>query len=343
MKAIVKATPAPGLVYQECPIPQPKENEVRIKIHTTAICGTDIHIYNWDSWSQKNVPTPLIIGHEFMGQIDQVGAKVTRYKVGDRVSGEGHLTCGLCHNCRNGQRHLCAHPRGVGYHVPGCFAEYFVLPEENVVLLPNTIPDDVAAILDPLGNAVHTALSFDLAGEDVLITGAGPLGLLATAVSRQAGARYVVVTDHNDYRLSIARKVGASATVFVPKESISDTMQRLGMESGFEVGLEMSGSFPGLSDLLQHLQPGGRVGLLGILPPGGTIDWDQVIFKMLTIKGIYGREIFRTWDKMLHLLQSGLDVTPIITHRFPGREFQKGFDVMMSGQSAKVLLDWEGA
>lgn len=340
MKAIVKPSPAPGLILQECPIPQVKENEVRIKIHTTAICGTDLHIYNWDAWSQKNVPTPLIIGHEYMGHIDQVGAKVTRCKIGDRVSGEGHLTCGTCLSCRNGLRHLCVHAKGVGYHVPGCFAEYFVLPDENVVLLPDNIPDEVAAILDPLGNAVHTALSFDLAGEDVLITGAGPLGIMASAVCRRAGARYVVITDHNEYRLSLAQKMGASATVCVPKESITDTMLKLGMENGFMVGLEMSGSYQALSDLLEHLQPGGRIGLLGLLPPGGVIDWDLVIFKMLTIKGIYGREIFRTWDKMLHLLQSGLDVAPVITHRFPAEQFQKGFDVMLSGQAAKVLLEW---
>jgi threonine 3-dehydrogenase len=224
--------------------------------------------------------------------------------------------------------------------VPGCFAEYFVLPEENVVRLPADIPDEVAAILDPLGNAVHTALSFELAGEDVLITGAGPLGILAAAVCHHAGARYVVITDHNDYRLKLAQKMGATATVCVPKESITDAMNRLGMENGFEVGLEMSGSFQAFNDLLQHMQPGARIGLLGILPPGGTIDWDLVIFKMLTIKGIYGREIFRTWDKMLHLLQSGLDVRPVITHRFPAEQFQKAFEVMMSGQAAKVLLEW---
>lgn len=340
MKAIVKASPAPGLAWQECPMPQVKENEVRIKVHTTAICGTDIHIYNWDKWAQKNVPTPLIIGHEFMGHIDQVGAKVTRFTIGDRVSGEGHLTCGICHGCRNGKRHLCEHPRGIGYHVTGCFAEYFVLREENVIKLSSAISDEVAAILDPLGNAVHTALSFDLAGEDVLITGAGPVGLLAAAVCHQAGARFVVVTDHNEYRLNLAKKMGATCGIGVPQQSIDDAMQTLGMECGFGVGLEMSGNFDGFNDLLKHLEPGGQVGLLGILPPGGTIDWDLVIFKMLTIKGIYGREIFRTWDKMLHLLQGGLDVTGVITHRFPAHEFQKGFEIMKSGQSGKVLLEW---
>lgn len=340
MKAIVKQRAAPGLVMQECPIPQAKEHEVRIKIHTTAICGTDLHIYNWDSWAQKTVPTPLIIGHEFMGYVDQVGAKVTLCKVGDRVSGEGHLTCGVCTSCRNGQRHLCLHTKGVGYHVPGCFAEYFVLPEENVVKLPHDIPDEIAAILDPLGNAVHTALSFDLAGEDVLITGAGPIGILATAISRHAGARYIVITDPNEYRLKIAQKMGASATVCVPNESIGEAMAKLGMENGFSVGLEMSGNFSAFNALLQRLQPGGKIGLLGILPPGGVIDWDLVIFKMLTIKGIYGREIFRTWDKELHLLQSGLDIAPVITHRFPAAQFQKGFEAMATGQAAKVLLTW---
>ena len=340
MKAIVKQKAGPGLVFQELPVPQIKENEVLIKVHTTAICGTDVHIYEWNSWAEKTVPTPLIIGHEFMGHIAQVGAKVTCCKIGDRVSGEGHLTCGSCVNCRNGQRHLCLHIKGIGYHVTGCFAEYFVLPEENLILLSQDISDDVAAILDPLGNAVHTALSFDLAGEDVLITGAGPVGLLGLAVARHAGARFVVVTDHNDYRLAIAKKLGATATVTIPQQSILDTMKQLKMENGFTVGLEMSGSFEALNDLLHNLQPGGHVGQLGILPPGGTIDWDLVIFKMLTIKGIYGREIFRTWDKMLHFLQSGLDVTAVITHRFPKEQFQMGFEAAMSGQAAKVLLMW---
>lgn len=341
MKAIVKPTAAPGLVMQECPIPQIKESEVLVKIHTTAICGTDHHIYNWDAWAQKNVPTPLIIGHEFVGHIEKVGAKVTRYKVGDRVSGEGHLTCGTCASCRNGLRHLCLHTKGVGYHVTGCFAEYFALPEENVVAVPHDIPNDVAAILDPLGNAVHTALSFNLTGSDCLITGAGPVGLLAAAVCRQAGARYVCITDHNEYRLELAKRLGASFTVCVPAESIDNAMKHLGMENGFDVGLEMSGSFDALNDLLTHMQPGGEVGLLGILPPAGTIDCDLIIFKMLQIKGIYGREIFRTWDKMLHLLQSGLDVTPVITHRFAAEQFQKAFEAAMSGQAAKVLLTWE--
>lgn len=340
MKAIVKQHPAPGLEFLECPIPEIKENEVLIKIHTTGICGTDVHIYNWDAWSQKNVPTPLIIGHEFMGHVDKVGANVTRVKPGDRVSGEGHLTCGKCVSCLNGQRHLCQHIRGVGYHVPGCFAEYFAIPEENVVLLPNEIPDDIAAILDPLGNAVHTALSFDIVGEDVLITGAGPLGLLATAICHKAGARYIVITDRNPYRLELAKKVGATLTVCIPNQSIKESMQSLGMDNGFTVGLEMSGNFEALSDQLHYSQPGGRIGLLGILPPQGNVDWDLIIFKMLQIKGIYGREIFRTWDKMLHLLQSGLDISSIITHRFKAADFQKGFDAMLSGHAAKVLLHW---
>ena len=340
MKAIVKKSKAPGLALQERPIPEAKEYDVRIKIHTTGICGTDIHIYNWDSWAQKNIPPPLIIGHEFMGHIDQIGAKVTRYKIGDRVSGEGHLTCGTCTSCKNGLRHLCEHIKGIGCQVPGCFAEYFVLPEENVVLLPPHIPDEVAAILDPLGNAVHTALSFDIAGEDVLITGAGPLGLLTSAVCKHAGARYIVVTDSNEYRLQLAKKMGATATVCVPKESITDTMKRLEMQNGFTIGLEMAGNFQTLNALLSHLQPGGKVGLLGILPPGGIINWDLVIFKMLTIKGIYGREIFRTWDKALHLLQSGLDIQPVITHRFKAEDFQKGFDVMIQKKAGKVLLEW---
>jgi threonine 3-dehydrogenase len=250
MKAIVKEKRAPGLVMKTCPIPEVKDDEVRIKIHTTAICGTDVHIYNWDAWAQKNVPVPLIIGHEFMGRIEKVGKKVTRYKVGDRVTGEGHITCGTCLSCKNGQKHLCLNTKGIGYHVPGCFAEYFVLREENLILLPDTISDDVAAILDPLGNAVHTALSFDLAGEDVLITGAGPLGILATAVCHRAAARYIVITDHNEFRLHLAQRMGASIALCVPEHSIDDAMKRLGMENGFSVGLEMSGSFDALNDIL---------------------------------------------------------------------------------------------
>ena len=340
MKAIVKQTPGPGLTLEARPVPQIKENEVLIKIHKTGICGTDVHIYKWDSWSQKNVPTPLLIGHEFMGHIVQVGAKVRRFKVGERVSGEGHVTCGECASCRQGMRHLCLHTRGVGYHVTGCFAEYFALKDENVILLPDTITDEVASILDPLGNAVHAALTFDLVGEDVLITGAGPIGLMAVASCRQAGARHIVITDTNKYRLAIAQKMGASVALSVTKESITEAMEHLGMDNGFKVGLEMSGSYGAFSDQLLHLQPGGALALLGILPPGGTIDWDLVIFKMLTIQGIYGREIFRTWDKMIHMLQSGMNVAPVITHRFPAEQFQKGFDLLLEGSAAKVVLEW---
>jgi threonine 3-dehydrogenase len=340
MKAIVKQSPEPGLNLEERPIPEIREDEVLIKIHKSAICGTDLHIYKWDSWSQKNVPTPLIIGHEFMGHIVQIGSKVHRFKVGDRVSGEGHLTCDECLSCRHGKRHLCVKTRGVGYHVTGCFAEYFALREKNVVLLPSDIPDDVAAIFDPLGNSVHTALSFDLAGEDVLITGAGPVGIMAASVCKQAGARHVVITDTNQYRLALAQKMGVSASVCVPKESIDETMHSLGMENGFMVGLEMSGSCQALNDIVTHLQPGGGVGLLGFLPPECTIDWDLVIFKMITIKGIYGREIFSTWDKMIHLLQGGMNIAPVITHHFAADQFQQAFETALSGKAGKIILEW---
>jgi len=340
MKAIVKGSPGRGLVMKRCPIPEITEKQVRIKIHTTAVCGTDLHIYTWNEWAEKNVSTPLIIGHEFMGHVESVGNGVTRCKVGDRVSGEGHLTCGMCSNCRNGLRHLCFHMKGVGYHVPGCFAEYLVLPEENVVVLPDAISDETGAILDPLGNAVHTALSFNLAGEDVLITGAGPLGLLAVCICRHVGARYIVCTDVNEYRLQLAKKSGATETVCVPKESIEQKTAPLEMEGGFSVGLEMSGNIDACRDLLQHLKPGGQAGLLGILPSKASIDLSQVIFKMLTIKGIYGRQIFRTWDTMIHLLQSGLDVHPLITHRFASDDYERAFQLLLNGQAAKVLLTW---
>lgn len=331
MKAIVKVEPKPGLSWQEVPEPQMKENEVLIKIQKTAICGTDLHIYNWNAWAEKTVPTPLIIGHEFMGKVAQVGSKVSRFKVGDRVTGEGHLSCGTCSSCRDNMRHLCLNVRGVGYHVPGAFAEYFTLREENVVLIPDTISDEVASILDPLGNAVHTVCTFDVKGKDILITGGGPIGLMACAISRYLGARQIVLTDKNDFRLHLAKKMGASCTYQVPNESILGT---------FSIGFEMSGSFAGLQDQLAHMQPAGKIALLGILPPGGTIDWHQVIFKMLTLKGIYGREIFGTWNRMLEMLQHGLPIDPVITHRLPAKDFQQGLDLLLKGQAAKVLLEW---
>lgn len=341
MKGLVKKERGVGLWMEDVPMPQVGEGEVLIKTRKTSICGTDVHIYKWDAWAQKNVPVPLVIGHEFMGEIAELGKGVTGLRVGDRVSGEGHIVCGQCPPCRKGQKHLCMRVKGLGYHVSGCFAEYFTLPAENVFVLPDTIGDDVAAIFDPFGNATHTALSFDLVGEDVLITGAGPIGIMAAAIARKAGARNVVITDLNEYRLELARKMGATAAVNISKTSLKEVMATLRITHGFTVGLEMSGHPQGLATLLENAQHGAGIGLLGILPPGTAIDWDLVIFKMLVIKGIYGREIFSTWYKMTHMLESGLDLSPLITHRFPVDDFQKGFDVMLSGQSGKVILDWE--
>jgi threonine 3-dehydrogenase len=340
MKGLVKKEPALGLWMEDVPMPQMGDNDVLIKTHKTSICGTDVHIYKWDKWAQKTIPVPMVIGHEFMGEVADIGKNVQGLKIGDRVCGEGHITCNYCPNCRMGKKHLCMHTKGLGVTRPGCFAEYFVLPGENIFVLPSTISDDTAAIFDPYGNAVHTALSFELTGEDVLITGAGPIGIMAAAIARKAGARNVVVTDLNEYRLDLARQMGATQVVNINTTSLEDVMKAIGIEYGFTVGLEMSGFPNGLSTLLEKVQHGGRIALLGILPPGTAIDWDLVIFKMLTLKGIYGREIFSTWYKMVHLLESGLDLSPLITHHFPATEFQKGFDTMLSGQSGKVILDW---
>lgn len=339
MKAILKPNRAEGLVMAEVPKPTIGLNDVLVKIKKTSICGTDIHIYKWDAWAQKTIPAPMVIGHEFMGVIDEVGANVKGVKVGDRVAGEGHIVCGVCPNCKKGLKHICANTKGVGVHRQGCFAEYLSIPAENVFILPDSIPDDVAAIFDPYGNATHTALSFDLAGEDVLITGAGPIGMMAAGIARKAGARHVVITDLNEYRLDLAKKMGATP-VNIAKESLKEKMKSLGIDWGFTVGLEMSGHPAGLNQMLESMQHGGKVALLGILPPGTAIDWDLVIFKMLFLKGIYGREIFGTWYKMVHLLEAGLDLSPIITHHFKAEDFQKGFDAMLSGQSGKVILDW---
>lgn len=340
MKALVKKERTVGIWMEDVPIPTIKEDEVLIKICKTSICGTDVHIYKWDTWSQNRVPVPLVIGHEFSGVIAEIGRNVQGLKVGDRVSGEGHLTCGQCRGCREGKRHLCSRVSGVGYDCQGCFAEYFALPASNVFLLPDNISDDLASILDPFGNATHTALSFDLVGEDVLITGAGPIGIMAAVIAKKAGARYVVITDINDYRLNLARKMGVTRAVNVNRENLKQTMHDLGIHEGFTVGLEMSGASAGFNSMLETMQLGGKIALLGILAPGTTIDWNLVIFKMLVIKGIYGREIFSTWYKMCHMIQSGLDISPIITHHFPIDEFQKGFDVMLSGNAGKVILNW---
>jgi threonine 3-dehydrogenase len=341
MKALVKAKSQAGLWLQDVPMPTVGINDVLVKVLRTGICGTDVHIYNWDAWAQKTVPVPMVIGHEFVGRIVEVGSNVHDFHIGDIVSGEGHVVCGRCRNCLAGRRHLCKDTKGIGVNRPGAFAEYISLPVTNVWVHDPHIPRDVQAIFDPFGNAVHTALSFDVLGEDVLITGAGPIGVMAAAVVRHAGARFVVVTDINPYRLDLARKMGATEAIDVRTDSIAATQKRLGMKEGFDVGLEMSGSAPAFREMLANMAHGGRIAMLGI-PPGGemSIDWNTVIFNMLTIKGIYGREMYETWYKMTVMLQSGLNIEPVITHRMHYLEFQKGFDAMLSGQSGKVVLTW---
>jgi threonine 3-dehydrogenase len=341
MKSLVKAKAEKGIWLQDTPKPEVGHNDLLIKIRKTAICGTDMHIYNWDEWSQNTIPVPMVVGHEYVGEVVGMGEEVRGFSVGDRVSGEGHITCGHCRNCRAGRRHLCRNTEGVGVNRPGAFAEYLVIPAFNAFKIPDNISDDLASIFDPFGNAVHTALSFDLVGEDVLITGAGPIGIMAAAVAKHVGARHVVVTDINPYRLELAKKMGATRAVDVSKEDLKDVMNELGMTEGFDVGLEMSGVPVALRDMLNKMNHGGKVAMLGIPPQDVAIDWNQVIFKGLVIKGIYGREMFETWYKMASLLQSGLDLSPIITHTFSIDDFQKGFDTMGSGQSGKVILDWQ--
>jgi threonine 3-dehydrogenase len=314
---------------------------VLVKVLRTGICGTDVHIYKWDAWAQKTIPVPMVVGHEFVGSIVEVGSNVRDFHIGDIVSGEGHVVCGRCRNCLAGRRHLCKDTKGIGVNRPGAFAEYISLPVSNVWVHEGNIPRDIQAIFDPFGNAVHTALSFDVLGEDVLITGAGPIGVMAAAVVKHAGARHVVVTDVNPYRLDLARKMGATHAIDVRIDSIAACQKRIGMKEGFDVGLEMSGNAAAFSDMLANMAHGGRIAMLGI-PPGGqmSIDWNTVIFNMLTIKGIYGREMYETWYKMTVMLQSGLNLEPVITHHFHYTEFQKGFDAMLSGQSGKVVLTW---
>lgn len=341
MRALVKAKAEPGIWMQDIDKPQVGHNDVLIKVNRTAICGTDIHIFKWDEWAQKTVPVPLAVGHEFSGEIVDLGDEVKGFGIGDRVSAEGHITCGVCRNCRAGRRHLCINTVGVGVNRAGAFAEYLAVPAFNVFKLPDSISDDMAAILDPLGNATHTALSFDLVGEDVLITGAGPIGLMAVAIARYAGARHIVITDINDYRLSLARSMGATAALNVSKETLDDTMQALGMEEGFDVGMEMSGNGEAFRDMLRTMHHGGKVAILGIPPNDTRIDWNEVIFKGLELKGVYGREMFETWYKMSSMLQSGLNIDPIITHHFDVAEFQPAFELMASGQSGKVILHWD--
>jgi len=341
MKTLAKTQNKPGIWMTESEKPQCGHNDVLIKIKKTAICGTDMHIYHWDDWAQSTIPVPMTVGHEFVGEIAEIGPEVSGFNIGDRVSGEGHITCGHCRNCRAGRRHLCRETVGVGVNRTGAFAEYLVIPASNAFKIPNGVSDDMASILDPFGNAVHTALSFDLVGEDILITGAGPIGAMAAAICRHVGARNVVITDVNDYRLSLAKELGATRTVNVSKEALSDVMLDLGMTEGFDVGLEMSGNGQALNGMLEVLNHGGNIAMLGIPSKDTVIDWNQVIFKGLNIKGIYGREMFETWYKMVAMLQSGLDISPIITHHYKIQDFQAGFDAMASGKSGKIILDWQ--
>jgi threonine 3-dehydrogenase len=340
MKALVKKHREKGLWLEEVPEPQMGDGDVLIKIRQTAICGTDVHIYKWDDWAQKTIPVPMHVGHEFVGEITKVGKAVNGLQVGQRVSGEGHIVCGHCRNCRAGRRHLCINTVGVGVNRPGCFAEVLAIPASNVFPLPDGITDDEASILDPLGNAVHTTLSFDLVGEDVLVTGAGPIGIMGAVIARHAGARHVVITDINEYRLELARKLGVAHVVNPAKTKLKDFQKQLGMTEGFDVGLEMSGSPVAFADMIENMENGGKIALLGLLPSDTRINWDHVIFKGLFIKGIYGREMFETWYKMCSMIQSGLNIKPIVTHRFPVERFKEGFETMLSGNSGKVILDW---
>ena len=340
MKALVKAKSERGIWMEDIATPAVGHNDVLIKVNRTAICGTDIHIFKWDDWARATIPVPMAVGHEFSGEIVDLGIEVRGLEIGDRVSAEGHITCGYCRNCRAGRRHLCMNAVGVGVNRPGAFAEYIAVPAFNVFKLPEAISDDMASILDPLGNATHTALSFDLVGEDVLITGAGPIGVMAAGIARYAGARHIVITDVNDYRLELARKMGASRALNVSRETIEETMRELGMEEGFDVGMEMSGNPGAFRSMLHTMHHGGKIAMLGIPPGDMAIDWNDVIFKGLIIKGIYGREMFETWYKMSSMLQSGLDMQPVITHHFDIDEFQPAFELMESGQSGKVILHW---
>ena len=341
MKTLGKTKSEPGIWQMDWEQPQTGDDEVLIKIKRTAICGTDVHIFKWDEWARKTVPVPMPVGHEYVGRVEAVGRLVRGVKPGDRVTGEGHITCGHCRNCRAGRRHLCRNTMGVGVNRPGAFAEYLSLPAVNIFPLPDEIPDEIASIMDPFGNAAHTALSFDLVGEDVLITGAGPIGCMAVAICRHVGARKVVITDVNEYRLDLARKMGATRAVNASKAKLKDVMEELGMVEGFDVGLEMSGNGAAFLDMIKHMNHGGKVAMLGLPPSGTVVDWNDIILKGLVIKGIYGREMFETWYKMVAMLQSGLDITPIITHRYPMGDFQTAFETMASGQSGKVILDWE--
>jgi threonine 3-dehydrogenase len=342
LKALIKSKAEPGLWLADVPEPKTGINDVLIRVDRTGICGTDLHIYKWDAWAQKTIPVPMVVGHEFVGEVLEVGTNVTDFKVGDVVSAEGHVVCGRCRNCLAGRRHLCADTKGIGVNRTGAFAEMISVPMTNVWHHKPNIDRDVAAVFDPFGNAVHTALSFDLLGEDVLITGAGPIGIMAVAIARHAGARFVVITDVNDYRLTLAKQMGADVALNLKKDgSLRDAQKKLGMKEGFDVGLEMSGSPSALHDMLDNLCHGGKIALLGIPSEPIAIDWNKIVFNMLTIKGIYGREMYETWYKMTVMLESGLDIRPVITHRYHYTEFEKGFEVMKTGQSGKVILNWK--
>jgi threonine 3-dehydrogenase len=341
VKALVKTKSEPGLWLQDVPEPKFGLNDVLIRVDRTGICGTDLHIYKWDAWAQKTIPVPMIVGHEFVGEVVEVGDNVNDCFPGEIVSGEGHVVCGRCRNCLAGRRHLCAHTSGIGVNRPGAFAEYLALPMSNVWQHRPDIDLDVASIFDPLGNAVHTALSFDLLGEDVLITGAGPIGIMGAAIARHAGARYVVITDVNEYRLDLARRMKVDVALNVANGSLADVQQQLGMAEGFDVGLEMSGSPAAFRGMIENMAHGGKIAMLGIPGAEMAIDWNKVIFNMLTIKGIYGREMYETWYKMTVMIQTGLDISPVITHRFGADEFERGFAAMKTGESGKVILDWK--
>jgi threonine 3-dehydrogenase len=341
MEALVKAHARPGLWLQDVDKPVIGINDVLIRVRRTAICGTDMHIYKWDEWAQGTIPVPMVVGHEFVGEIVELGSNVSGFEAGQLVSGEGHVVCGRCRNCMAGRRHMCAHSEGIGVNRPGAFAEFLALPAANVWLHNQSIDLDVASLFDPFGNAVHSALQFDVLGEDVLIVGAGPIGMMAAAVCKHAGARHIVVSDMNDGRLAMAKRLGATRTVNVTRESLEDVQRDLGMQEGFDVGLEMSGSEAGFASLIDNMCHGGKVAILGLPEKSPLIDWNKVIFNMLTLKGVYGREIFETWYKMSVFIESGLDLTPIITHRLSFTDFETGFQAMLSGEASKVVLNWE--
>ena len=340
MKALVKARPEVGIWMKRVPVPEAGPNEVLIRVRKTAICGTDVHIYNWDAWAEATIPIPMVVGHEFCGEIAAVGEAVKTYQVGQRVSGEGHIVCGTCRNCRAGRGHLCRNTLGVGVHRPGAFAEFMILPQSNVVVIPDDIADEIAAIFDPFGNAVHTALNYDLVGEDVLVTGAGPIGIMAALVAQRSGARKVVITDIKPSRLELARRMGIDHVVDASSQKLTQVMADIGMTEGFDIGLEMSGAAPAFRDMIEVMNNGGKIAILGIAPAAFEIDWNKVIFKMLNLRGIYGRELFESWYKMIGFIQSGLDLSELITHRLAADDFQAGFDAMRSSDSGKVVLTW---